>query len=62
MFPQVFLSIQSLILVEHPYFNEPGYERTMNTPQGDNESRRYNSTIRWVGGRLLGQDDQCAHS
>jgi hypothetical protein len=27
----VLLSIQSLILVPEPYFNEPGFERTMGT-------------------------------
>ncbi|KAJ9515878.1 hypothetical protein QJQ45_016937, partial [Haematococcus lacustris] len=42
----VFLSIQSLILVDRPYFNEPGYERTMGTPQGEASSRSYNVTIR----------------
>jgi hypothetical protein len=35
---QVLVSIQSLILVEKPYFNEPGYERTMNTPEGASAS------------------------
>ena len=28
---QVLVSIQSLILVENPYFNEPGYEKGMHT-------------------------------
>ncbi len=43
---QVLVSIQSLILVEQPYFNEPGYEREMNTPAGDAHSRAYNDNIR----------------
>ena len=36
----------SLILVPDPYFNEPGWERTMNTPQGNIESKKYNDNIR----------------
>jgi hypothetical protein len=43
---QVFVSIQSLIFVEKPYFNEPGYESTMNTPKGEQQSRLYNEVIR----------------
>jgi len=45
-FLQVIISIQSLIMVEKPYFNEPGYERTMNNPIGIEASRNYNDTIR----------------
>jgi baculoviral IAP repeat-containing protein 6 len=41
-FLQVLVSIQSLILVEQPFFNEPGYERDMNTPQGKKRSDDYN--------------------
>ena len=43
---QVLVSIQSLILVNEPYFNEPGYEETMHTVQGRNKSRQYNQEIR----------------
>ncbi|KAG5183636.1 ubiquitin-conjugating enzyme/RWD-like protein, partial [Tribonema minus] len=43
---QVFVSIQSLILVPDPWFNEPGYEHDMGTPKGDAESESYNQTIR----------------
>jgi len=43
---QVFISIQSLIFVEKPYFNEPGYESSMNTAEGDAQSRKYNEVIR----------------
>ncbi|XP_030511927.1 probable ubiquitin-conjugating enzyme E2 25 isoform X1 [Rhodamnia argentea] len=39
---QVLVSIQGLILNSKPYFNEPGYERTMNTDQGETTSMRYN--------------------
>ncbi|KAI1710167.1 ubiquitin-conjugating enzyme domain-containing protein [Ditylenchus destructor] len=45
---QVIVSIQSLILVDQPYFNEPGYERTMNTPQGKKSSQLYNANIQWA--------------
>ena len=43
---QVLMSIQALILVPDPYFNEPGYERERSTPAGDRQSRMYNETIR----------------
>jgi baculoviral IAP repeat-containing protein 6 len=36
------ISIQSLILVEQPYFNEPGWEREMHTPKGKTNSDNYN--------------------
>lgn len=41
-FLQVMVSIQSLILVEQPYFNEPGWEREINTPKGKLSSKSYN--------------------
>ena len=44
--PQVLISIQSLILVAEPYFNEPGYERDMGTARGDAASRAYNAELR----------------
>eukprot|EP00793_Prasinoderma_coloniale_P001886 PRCOL_00007249-RA len=43
---QVFVSVQSLIFVPEPYFNEPGYEGIMGTPSGDIKSRAYNDQIR----------------
>ena len=43
---QVFTSIQALILVPDPFFNEPGYERTRGTAEGDRQSRAYNEVIR----------------
>eukprot|EP00550_Attheya_septentrionalis_P000671 CAMPEP_0198287544 /NCGR_PEP_ID=MMETSP1449-20131203/6311_1 /TAXON_ID=420275 /ORGANISM="Attheya septentrionalis, Strain CCMP2084" /LENGTH=599 /DNA_ID=CAMNT_0043985505 /DNA_START=294 /DNA_END=2090 /DNA_ORIENTATION=+ len=43
---QVLLSIQSLILVPDPYFNEPGYERFQGTPQGNSRNRLYNLDVR----------------
>ncbi|XP_064622207.1 baculoviral IAP repeat-containing protein 6-like isoform X2 [Lineus longissimus] len=45
-FLQVLVSIQSLILVSEPYFNEPGYERSRGTPSGTASSREYDSNIR----------------
>ena len=47
------MSIQSLILVPEPYFNEPGYERSRGTPIGQQNSMDYNAnikqaTIKWA--------------
>lgn len=44
-FLQVLVSIQSLILVPEPYFNEPGYERSRGTPSGNNASLAYSANI-----------------
>eukprot|EP01101_Sappina_pedata_P003776 TRINITY_DN1529_c0_g1_i5.p1 TRINITY_DN1529_c0_g1~~TRINITY_DN1529_c0_g1_i5.p1 ORF type:complete len:803 (-),score=225.46 TRINITY_DN1529_c0_g1_i5:223-2610(-) len=54
---QVLVSIQSLILVPEPYFNEPGYESHMKTEKGQATSKEYNlerrlATIRFA---MLGQ-------
>jgi ubiquitin-protein ligase len=46
-FLQVIISIQSLIFVEQPYFNEPGYESSMNTPNGKEKSFNYNDERRY---------------
>jgi ubiquitin-protein ligase len=43
---QVLVSIQSLILVEEPYFNEPGYETIYNSASGRLQSRQYNESRR----------------
>lgn len=50
---QVLVSIQSLILVPEPYFNEPGYEQSRGTQYGDQKSLAYSSnisvaTIQWA--------------
>jgi len=45
-FLQVLVSIQSLILVPRPFFNEPGYESQINSQHGADNSRRYNEVIR----------------
>jgi len=44
-FIQVMISIQSLILVEQPIFNEPGYEKSIGTAKGDKLTRDYNKKI-----------------
>ncbi|XP_046485616.1 baculoviral IAP repeat-containing protein 6 isoform X2 [Neodiprion pinetum] len=44
-FLQVLVSIQSLILVAEPYFNEPGYERSRGTSSGAQSSQEYNANI-----------------
>jgi len=45
-FLQVCVSIQSLIMVPQPYFNEPGYEGDMGSSRGDQLSNDYNAVIR----------------
>jgi ubiquitin-protein ligase len=44
-FLQVMISIQSLIFIEQPYFNEPSYETTIDTPTGIYKSKDYNEKI-----------------
>ncbi|KAG1675351.1 (E3-independent) E2 ubiquitin-conjugating enzyme UBE2O [Nymphon striatum] len=39
---QLIISIQGLILVPEPYYNEPGHEAQRNTTQGKENSRMYN--------------------
>ncbi|PSN58000.1 hypothetical protein C0J52_08097 [Blattella germanica] len=41
----VLISIQSLILVPEPYFNEPGYESLLGTDKGKRHSQSYNEDI-----------------
>mmetsp|Transcript_5789 Transcript_5789/g.8931 ORF Transcript_5789/g.8931 Transcript_5789/m.8931 type:complete len:166 (+) Transcript_5789:354-851(+) len=43
---QVLVSIQSLIFVAEPYFNEPGYESSMHSESGKTASRNYSQNIR----------------
>lgn len=45
-FLQVLISIQALILIPEPYFNEPGYQSSMGSPSGQAQSRAYNENIR----------------
>ena len=41
---QVLVSIQGLILVREPYYNEAGYEKHRGSQQGLENSRMYNET------------------
>ncbi|XP_038064255.1 (E3-independent) E2 ubiquitin-conjugating enzyme-like [Patiria miniata] len=41
---QVLVSIQGLILVSEPYYNEAGYEKQRGTQSGNENSRLYNET------------------
>uniref|UniRef100_A0A0A9DGP7 UBC core domain-containing protein n=1 Tax=Arundo donax TaxID=35708 RepID=A0A0A9DGP7_ARUDO len=41
---QVLISIQALVLNEKPYFNEPGYERSANSADGQKRALEYNDT------------------
>lgn len=42
---QVLVSIQSIILIEEPFFNEPGYESEQGTPAGTVRSQAYNERL-----------------
>ncbi|KAI6210465.1 putative ubiquitin-conjugating enzyme protein 17 [Aphelenchoides besseyi] len=42
---QVLVSIQGLIFVDQPYFNEPGFEKFADSPKGLEFSQRYNLHI-----------------
>ena len=43
---QVIVSVQSLIFVPRPYFNEPGYEQSIGTADGDAGRAEYNAFVR----------------
>ena len=43
---QVLVSLQSMVFVPDPYFNEPGYERDAKTPHGKQKSASYNQNLR----------------
>ena len=46
------VSIQSLILVDEPYYCEPGYEGQMHTDQGNRASKAYSLNIRCAFGKF----------
>ncbi|XP_013383358.1 uncharacterized protein LOC106153808 isoform X1 [Lingula anatina] len=54
---QVLVSIQGMILIEDPMFNEPGYDGIRGTEEGESRSAQYNSKIRLYTIRhaMLGQ-------
>jgi len=43
---QVLVSIQSMIMVSKPYFNEPGYAEEENTAAGEQRSKEYSDNVR----------------
>jgi hypothetical protein len=45
------VSLQSLVLVPDPYFNEPGYESSRDSLGGKRANKAYNAAIRqvWLG-------------
>ncbi|AYV84593.1 MAG: ubiquitin-conjugating enzyme E2 [Hyperionvirus sp.] len=43
---QIYKSVQSQILIEQPFFNEPGYERHYAGSTGTEQSKKYNNNIR----------------
>lgn len=45
-FFQLLVSIQSQILIEEPFFNEPGYEQQIGKESGKKSSKEYNDNIR----------------
>lgn len=49
---QVLVSIQSLIMVAEPYFNEPGYDSLMGTADGKASSDTYNRNVKLQTVRL----------
>jgi hypothetical protein len=43
---QVFVSVQGLIFVDDPMFNEPGFDGLRGTREGEEKSAAYNAEIR----------------
>ena len=43
---QILVSIQALIMVVEPYFNEPSYEAQRGTASGERQSQMYSTRIR----------------
>lgn len=43
---QLFISTQSQILIDDPYYNEPGHEKSYGTESGIKQSKLYNNYIR----------------
>ncbi|KAJ3019479.1 UNVERIFIED_CONTAM: hypothetical protein HDU68_010651 [Siphonaria sp. JEL0065] len=52
---QVLVSVQSLIMVEHPYFNEPGYEAFRSPTYPASIAYNQNLHIQTVRHAILGQ-------
>lgn len=45
---QILISIQSLILVEDPYYNEPSYERDRGTDKGNHSATNYANNAKYL--------------
>ena len=45
---QVFLSIQSIIMSDYVYFNEPGYEKEINTDAGKKKNVGYSNIVKYA--------------
>ena len=43
---QLLVSIQSMIFVQEPFYNEPGWERLRSTPDGQRAAAAYNRIVR----------------
>ncbi len=43
---QLLVSVQGLVLVDKPYYNEPGHERHADTVEGEQQARLYNENAR----------------
>ena len=61
---QVLISIQSMILVDDPYFNEPGYESSRASTHGKSANNAYNkqqqlNTLQHAILPALKQPDPC---
>lgn len=61
---QVLVSIQSLILVPEPYFNEPGYEQYRGSSYGNKRCLVYNgelycNTMKWAIIEQIRNPDPC---
>ena len=44
---QLLLSIQAVVMSEEVYFNEPGYENTAGTPDGERKNEGYMNIVRY---------------
>ena len=44
---QLMISIQASIFTSDPFYNEPGYDKYMNTPEGDHKNAKYNHNVKY---------------
>lgn len=44
---QVLISVQSIIMSEEVYFNEPGYEHEAGTPNGEKKNTAYSNIVKY---------------